>query len=398
MPVQLLVTTGRALALPSAGGPSTGVWWTAAAPQAAMLALLMAIWLLGLLAVVALLWARQRAAVVALRQYPGEAHWRTVAGSSPALVGAWRPRLALPAAFEQRFDAAEQSAILAHEAAHLHRHDNRWNLLACTLVALQWFNPLAWWALRRFRADQELACDAAVLALHPPTAVTAYLRALLKSDELTAPLAPAASSWRGIHPLVERIAMLKTHRFSSTRRHVGRALAAVLGLLALGAGHALQTGQGAAADKAETVMLYLAVDRNGTRLAAPRLFGEMGKAMTVRWHPEAGAPQESPWELEVTTTAHDGGQLRLQARLSTGTPLQPVASPTLVTTEGAPARFEVRSVDGLHVLGVSMVARRVAAPDTLRGKVDVPIARHAAGSGRLVTAAANTPSPAPGSR
>ena len=398
VPVQLLVTTGMALALPGAGGPSASVWWTAAAPQAATLALLVATWLAGLLAVAALLWARQRAAVAALWQHPGQAHWRTVAGSSPALVGAWRPRLALPADFEQRFDAAEQSAILAHEAAHLNRHDNRWNLLACTLAALQWFNPLAWWALRRFRADQELACDAAVLALQPPMAVAAYRRALLKSDELTAPLAPASSSWRGTHPLVERIAMLKSHRISSTRRRVGRALAAVLGLLALGAGHALQNSQGADADKAETVMLYLAVDRDGTRLATPRLFGDMGKAMAVRWYPEVGATQESPWELEVTTTAHDGEHLRLQARLSTGTPLQPVASPTLITPDGVPARFEVRSADGLHVLGVSIAARRATVPDTLRGKVDVPNARLATGNGRFIAPAANAPSPVPGPR
>ena len=162
--------------------------------------------------------------------------------------------------------------------------------------------------------------------------------------------------------------MLKTHCFSSTRRHVGRALAAALGLLALGAGHALQPDQGAGADKAETVMLYLAVDRDGTRVATPRLFGDMGKAMAVRWNPEAGDTQMTPWELEVITTAHEGGRLRLQARLSTGAPLQPVASPTLITPEGVPARFEVRSADGLHVLGVSIVARRAAAPDTVRGK------------------------------
>ena len=390
VPVALWVSAGRAVGLPSVDTLSAGAWWTTA-PQAAAWAVLMAIWLLGVLAVVALMWARQRAAVAALRQHPGQAHWRTVAGSSPALAGAWRPRLVLPADFEQRFDAAEQSAILAHEAAHLHRHDNRWNLLACALAALQWFNPLAWWALRRFRADQELACDAAVLALQPPAAGAAYLRALLKSDDLTAPLAPATSSWRGTHPLVERIAMLSTHRFSSTRRHVGRALAAALGLLALGAGHALQPGQGAAADKAQTVMLYLTIDRDGTRFAAPRLFGDMGKAMAVR----VGATQEPPWELEVTTTAHDGEQLRLQARLSTGTPLLLVASPTLITRDGVPARFEVRSADGRHVLGVSMVARRAAAPDTLRGKVDVPIARIATGNGRLVTPAPNTPAPAP---
>ena len=32
------------------------------------------------------------------------------------------------------------------------------------MLALNWFNPVAWLAFRAFRADQELACDAAVAA------------------------------------------------------------------------------------------------------------------------------------------------------------------------------------------------------------------------------------------
>jgi len=89
------------------------------------------------------------------------------AGASPALVGLWRPRVALPADFEARFTPDERQLILAHEDVHRARHDNAWNLLACALTALHWWNPLAWLAARRMQADQELACDAVVLGRQP---------------------------------------------------------------------------------------------------------------------------------------------------------------------------------------------------------------------------------------
>jgi len=52
------------------------------------------------------------------------------AGSSPALVGLPRPRIALPVDFEARFTPAERELILAHEAVHRARLDKLWNLLA----------------------------------------------------------------------------------------------------------------------------------------------------------------------------------------------------------------------------------------------------------------------------
>jgi len=156
--------------------------------------------------------------------------------------------------------------------------------------------------------------------------------------------------------------MLNKHHDAQTHRRAGRALALVAGLLALGSGHALQVGPSDPGENPATVMLYIDVDRDGQRLTSPRLFGPMGQAMTVRWQPEPGGAAAVTWELEVTTTAHERSQLRLQARLSTGTPLQRVASPTLITAEGQAARFEVRSADGLQVLGVSLTARRTSAP------------------------------------
>ena len=125
----------------------------------------------------------------------------------PALVGAWRSRIVLPADFEQRYDAMEQALVLAHEVAHARRGDGWWCLLARILAALFWFHPLAWWALAALRHDQELACDAVVLREHG-TQRRRYANAMLKTQSSAFAL-PVGCPWSPRHPVTERIAMLK---------------------------------------------------------------------------------------------------------------------------------------------------------------------------------------------
>ena len=185
--------------------------------------LLLGLWVFGALALALLMARRQRHFTAGLRAAE-EGGLLGPAGSSPALVGLWRPRLVLPEDFTARFDVEEQELVLAHEAVHARRRDNAWNLLATALLALQWFNPLAWWALSRMRADQELACDAAVLnqlgEKNMPTMMKAYLGALLKSCPAQR-MPVLANGWAHQHPLLERARLLGRHRRSALRRRLG---------------------------------------------------------------------------------------------------------------------------------------------------------------------------------
>lgn len=74
-----------------------------------------------------------------------------------------RPRVVLPQSLLDTASPAELRWILGHELAHLARRDHlvRWlELLAC---ALFWWNPVAWWARRSLRINEEVCCDALVL-------------------------------------------------------------------------------------------------------------------------------------------------------------------------------------------------------------------------------------------
>lgn len=266
---------------------------------------------------------------------------RLPAGSSPALVGLLRPRVALPADFEQRFPPAQRTLILAHEQVHRERRDNAWNLLACTLSALHWWNPLAWWAARRLRADQELACDAAVLAAHPGARAD-YTRALLAAHDLQHFGAPLASRWGTTHPLVERIAMLNRPRPLS-------------GLGALALGSALLTVAGLAyaaqseAPPANAPQLELKMNisyRTGTDKeqktlsSQPTVRVRAGERATVMFNGTPDAP--TPESLTIAIVARDLGddRIELQAEVSKGDPLAVVSRPRLVTRNGVQAVIE----------------------------------------------------------
>lgn len=138
--------------------------------------------------------------------------------AGPALLWSLPPRLLLPRDFGARHDEAQRRLVLLHELSHYARGDAWWNLAAELLRAFCWFHPLLWVAMPRFRLDQELACDAAVLEL-APDARGAYARALLQ--DTPAALVLTASHWLTESQLKERIAMLGRSAHSPWVRRAG---------------------------------------------------------------------------------------------------------------------------------------------------------------------------------
>jgi TonB family protein len=180
-------------------------------------------WAAGALALLLVLGWRQRRFVRALgplRAQGGRVFVAEGCAGLPATFGVLRPRIVLPADFDSRYSPAQQRLVLAHERVHLRRGDLWANALALLLLGLHWFNPLALLAWRRFRLDQELACDAVVIASEPG-ARRAYGAALLKTPATAAAVA-LACQWTPTHPLKERIAMLKHQGLSTSTLLVAR--------------------------------------------------------------------------------------------------------------------------------------------------------------------------------
>ena len=150
----------------------------------------------------------------------------SAAVQGPIALGLLDRRIIVPADFATRYGEAERQLALDHEAIHHRRGDIWWNHLALGLLALNWFNPVAWLAFRAFRADQELACDAAVTAARSPESRRDYAEALVKSVS-PARLGTAAPLNR-IDQLKRRLKMIKSHRKSALRSLGGFAAVAIL--------------------------------------------------------------------------------------------------------------------------------------------------------------------------
>lgn len=152
--------------------------------------------------------------------------------AGPLAFGVLDRYVAMPVDFRERYDEREQALALAHELGHHARGDLLANWVALVVLGCHWFNPVAWRAFRAFRADQEMACDAMVLARATPGVRHAYATAIVKSAHGQG--LSAACHLHGVHELKGRLIMLSKHRVMSpmTRRIAGGATLAlaVLGL------------------------------------------------------------------------------------------------------------------------------------------------------------------------
>jgi len=156
----------------------------------------------------------------------------TAAAAGPLAFGVWRKYVAFPRDFGERYDADERDLALAHELGHHARGDLVANWAALGMLALHWFNPIAWRAFRAFRADQEMANDAAVLAGRSPAQRHAYACAIVKSAHGGS--LSAACHLHTIHDLKGRLRMLSTGPASRARLVTGVAAVSTLTIAGLG--------------------------------------------------------------------------------------------------------------------------------------------------------------------
>lgn len=201
----------------------------------------LAIWALGAVAFLAWQFLAYRRFVAELNEgardigdHRGLRLIESPAVQGPLALGLVRRRICVPADFGSRYSPEERALALDHEAVHHRRGDLWWNHLGLVILALNWFNPIAWFAFKAFRADQELACDAAVAAAAPAATRHDYARALIKSA--SRPGLIAACPLNHADQLKRRLKMMKFHKASRLRMIGGAAAIVLLGGLSLAVG------------------------------------------------------------------------------------------------------------------------------------------------------------------
>ena len=97
----------------------------------------------------------------------------------PVVAGWWRPVVLMPAALLTRMPPDLVEALLAHELAHIRRHDYLANLVQGAIEALLFYHPVVWWLSRRIRIERELiADDLALRAIGEPQGLARALQQL----------------------------------------------------------------------------------------------------------------------------------------------------------------------------------------------------------------------------
>ena len=171
----------------------------------------------------------------------------------PAVIGLIRPVILLPANTLTGLLPGQLEMILAHELAHIRRHDFLVNLLQAAVETLLFYHPAVWWISRQVRIEREHCCDD--LAVQVCGSPLQYARALTRLEELRAAPLPFALSANG-GSLLHRIRRVVAGPAATAGPVRGvTALALLLGLLLAFAGPSLtaiakpQTGTPAQARK-----------------------------------------------------------------------------------------------------------------------------------------------------
>src|SRR5204863_6694357 len=83
------------------------------------------------------------------------------------------------------FTTEQLHAILAHELAHIRRHDFIVNMLQRCVESILFYHPAVWWLSKRIRAEREHCCDDIAIRLCGSRKI--YAEALLELERARQP-------------------------------------------------------------------------------------------------------------------------------------------------------------------------------------------------------------------
>lgn len=140
----------------------------------------------------------------------------------PSALGHFKPVVLVPVGLLTALSPGEVEAILLHELAHIRRHDFLVNLLQHAMEIIFFFNPAVLWISQLIKTERENCCDD--IALRQSNNRTAYIRALLLSQEYRSGLPAQALAFhgntKGLLARVNRMALRRNRSLSLVERTV----------------------------------------------------------------------------------------------------------------------------------------------------------------------------------
>ena len=114
----------------------------------------------------------------------------------PMVIGWVRPAVVVPVGLLTGFAPAHLEMVIAHELAHIRRHDTLVNLAQTIVETLLFYHPAIWWLSARVREEREHCCDDLALAVTGSDR-SAYGAMLLQLEESRVEFALTAAATDG---------------------------------------------------------------------------------------------------------------------------------------------------------------------------------------------------------
>ena len=224
----------------------------------------------------------------------------------PAVIGWLRPVILVPASALTGLTPLQLDALLAHEIAHVRRHDYIVRVFQSVIETLLFYHPAVWWVSRRVGEEREHCCDDLAVAVCGDAHM--YAQALVGMERLRG-TEPAFVFTAARGSLVYRVRRLVEPAPAATSPWVAGVVVATL-LLVLGVGSRL--ARVSAAFRESSAPLSLVVAPNHLPAAPDTL---------LRHHESARPPTPPNPQFSTTVLAP------LDIRRSSPADLQRVAPP-----------------------------------------------------------------------
>ncbi|HYJ82246.1 MAG TPA: M56 family metallopeptidase [Allosphingosinicella sp.] len=300
-PVVSFIPTAAEMAAPLPAEAGPGQW----------VPFMLAMWAGGAVIFLVLQWLGYRAFLGRIRDssrparpplFGGIRTWISDFVDGPLAIGVIERRIVLPGDFSRRYNPVERRLALEHELVHHRRGDIWWNLAATLILALFWFNPVAWLAFRAFRSDQELACDAAVARTASLDERCDYARALVKSASRPGLIAACALNPAG--ELKRRLRMMRDHRASPLRSAGGIVALAAFAMAGFAVG---SSGRPASEEAAAVLASAPSAILSSPAPAGPAAASEPSPAVAAR-RPVRAAAVRAPARLEAEPASFESAE------------------------------------------------------------------------------------------
>ena len=207
----------------------------------------------------------------------------------PTVVGYLRPMVLLPASAITGLSASELELIIAHELAHVRRHDYLVNLAQTVVESLLFYHPGMWWVSSQIRKERENCCDDVAVSLTGDRATYARALARLEEQRSATPATVLAATGGSLLDRVRRLLGKQEHKFGYRS-----ATTWLAGLLTIGLVAAALAMNGLAPADAEDSQLGLSP------------LSTSQQTEVKRWIKKAGQPGQADFDASVDALVEIG--------------------------------------------------------------------------------------------